>query len=102
MLAEVLRRKKTARLPRFLAATVQTPWTAFWLGSLFYAILRAGWTVVHLGPAPMPVWLPPPPPPPPAPRAPPPRPALWPGRGAAPLPAPPPPRGVRRACPPPL
>src|SRR5205085_6119614 len=31
MLAEVLRRKKSARLPRFLAATVQTPWTAFWL-----------------------------------------------------------------------
>ena len=57
MLAEVLRRKKSARLPRFLAATVQTPWTAFWLGSLFYAILRAGWTVAHLGPAPMPVWL---------------------------------------------
>src|SRR5438270_2582325 len=61
MLAEVLRRKKSARLPRFLAATVQTPWTAFWLGSLFYAILRAGWTVAHLGPAPMPVWLAPPP-----------------------------------------
>ena len=57
MLAEVVRRKKSARLPRFLAATVQTPWTAFWLGSLFYAILRAGWTVAHLGPAPMPVWL---------------------------------------------
>src|SRR5438552_8117525 len=57
MLAEVLRRKKSARLPRFLAAMVQTPWTAFWLGSLFYAILRAGWTVAHLGAAPMPVWL---------------------------------------------
>jgi len=57
MLAEVLRRKKSARLPRFLAATVQTPWTAFWLGSLFYAILRAAWTVAHLGPASMPVWL---------------------------------------------
>src|SRR5438045_9765225 len=57
MLAEILRRKKSARLPRFLAASVQTPWTAFWLGSLFYAILRAGWTVEHLGPAPMPVWL---------------------------------------------
>ena len=57
MLAEILRRKKKARLPRFLAATLQTPWTAWWLGSLFYAILRAGWTVAHLGPAPMPVWL---------------------------------------------
>ena len=33
MLAEVLRRKKSARLPRFLAATVQTPWTVFWLGN---------------------------------------------------------------------
>jgi uncharacterized protein len=57
MLAEILRRKKKARLPRFLAAAVQTPWTMFWLGSFFYAMLRAGWTVAHLGPAPMPVPL---------------------------------------------
>src|SRR4051812_6271507 len=57
MLAEVLRRKKQARLPRFLAALFQTPWTMWWLGSLLYAILRAGWTVAHLGPAAMPVWL---------------------------------------------
>src|SRR5918912_2922661 len=57
MLAEILRRKKSARLPRFLAATLQMPWTAWWLGSLFYAMLRAGWTVAHLGAAPMPVWL---------------------------------------------
>jgi len=57
MLAEILRRKKKARLPRFLAASLQTPWTAWWLGSLFYAMLRAAWTVVHLGPAPMPFWL---------------------------------------------
>ena len=57
MLAEILRRKKKARLPRFLAAALQTPWTMFWLGSLFYALLRAGWTVAHLGPAPMPVPL---------------------------------------------
>ncbi|MGZ6123638.1 MAG: metallophosphoesterase [Myxococcales bacterium] len=57
MLAEILRRKKKVRLPRFLAAGLQMPWTAFWLGSLFYAILRAGWTVVHLGPAPMPALL---------------------------------------------
>lgn len=57
MLAEILRRKKKARLPRFVAAAVQMPWTAFWLGSLFYAMLRAVWTVVHLGPAPMPVLL---------------------------------------------
>ncbi len=57
MLAEILRRKKQARLPRFLAALFQTPWTMWWLGSLLYAILRAGWTVVHFGPAAMPVWL---------------------------------------------
>jgi predicted MPP superfamily phosphohydrolase len=57
MVAEVLRRKQKARLPRFLAAMFQTPWTVWWLGSLFYAILRAVWTVAHLGPAPMPVWL---------------------------------------------
>jgi predicted MPP superfamily phosphohydrolase len=57
MLAEILRRKKKARLPRFLAAALQMPWTAFWLGSLFYAILRAFWTLAHLGPAPMPVLL---------------------------------------------
>ncbi|HTO99028.1 MAG TPA: metallophosphoesterase [Myxococcales bacterium] len=55
MLAEILRRKKKARLPRFLAAALQTPWTMFWLGSFFYALLRAGWTVAHLGPSPMPV-----------------------------------------------
>src|SRR3989441_573943 len=57
MMAEILRRKKQARLPRFLAATLQAPWTAWWLGSLFYAILRAGWTVAHLGHAPMPIPL---------------------------------------------
>src|SRR5437870_5867180 len=57
MMAEILRRKKKARLPRFIAAAVQMPWTAFWLGSLFYAILRALWTVAHLGPAPMPILL---------------------------------------------
>src|SRR5437879_5600795 len=57
MVGEVLRRKKKAQLPRFLAALVQTPWTAFWLGSLFYAPLTAVWTLVHLGPAPMPVLL---------------------------------------------
>ncbi len=57
LLAEILRRKKKARLPRALGALFQTPWTVWWLGSLFYAMLRAGWTVAHLGPAPMPVWL---------------------------------------------
>jgi predicted MPP superfamily phosphohydrolase len=57
LLAEVLRRKKTARLPRVLVSLFQTPWTVWWLGSLFYVLLRAVWTVAHLGPAPMPVWL---------------------------------------------
>jgi predicted MPP superfamily phosphohydrolase len=57
MIAEVLRRKHRARLPRFMTAIFQTPWTVWWLGSLFYALLRAGWTLLHLGPAPMPVWL---------------------------------------------
>ena len=57
MMAEILRRKQKARLPRFLAAMFQAPWTAWWLGSFFYVALRAVWTVAHLGPAPMPVWL---------------------------------------------
>ena len=57
MIAEVLRRKQKARLPRFLAAAFQTPWTVWWLGSLFYALLLLVWTIVHLGPAPMPVSL---------------------------------------------
>jgi predicted MPP superfamily phosphohydrolase len=54
MVAEVFLRKQKVHLPRFLAASLQTPWTAWWLGSIFYVILRAVWTVVHLGPAPMP------------------------------------------------
>lgn len=57
MLGEILRRKKRLRLPRVLAAAVQMPWTAWWLGSLFYALLLGGWTLAHLGPAPMPVPL---------------------------------------------
>ena len=57
MIAEVLRRKQKARLPGFLAAAFQTPWTVWWLGSLFYAFLLLVWTLVHLGPAPMPVPL---------------------------------------------
>jgi predicted MPP superfamily phosphohydrolase len=43
MTFEVLRRKQRARLPRALAAAVQTPWTAWWLGSLFYALLLLFW-----------------------------------------------------------
>ena len=57
MLAEVLRRKQKARLPRWMAASLQTPWTVWWLGSIFYALLLGGWTIAHLGSAPMPVWL---------------------------------------------
>jgi uncharacterized protein len=57
MLAEILRRKKKARLPRWMAAALQTPWTAWWLGSVFHSMLLGGWTLAHLGPAPMPVWL---------------------------------------------
>ena len=43
MTFEVLRRKHRARLPRALAAAVRTPWTAWWLGSLFYALLLLFW-----------------------------------------------------------
>jgi predicted MPP superfamily phosphohydrolase len=57
MLAEITRRKKSARLPRWIAASVQTPWTVWWLGSIFYAILLGGWTLAHWGSAPMPVWV---------------------------------------------
>jgi uncharacterized protein len=57
MLAEVLRRKKKTRLPRALASLLGAPWTVWWLGSLFYALVCAGWTVAHLGPAPMPMAL---------------------------------------------
>jgi predicted MPP superfamily phosphohydrolase len=51
MLAEILRRKRKAHLPQVLAGA----WTAWWLGSLLYAFVLLVWTVVHLGPAPMPV-----------------------------------------------
>src|SRR3954469_3029766 len=57
MIGEILRRKQKAKLPRALAALFAQPWTAWWLGSLFYAIERAVWTVAPLGPAPMPVWV---------------------------------------------
>ena len=57
MIAEILRRKQKARLPKALVTLFHAPWTAWWLGSLFYALLRAGWTVAHLRPFPMPVWL---------------------------------------------
>ena len=63
MALEVLRRKQKARLPRAFAAAVQMPWTAWWLGSVFYAILLFFWGlgagVAHLfGAAPvLPLWL---------------------------------------------
>ena len=63
MAFEVLRRKHRARLPRALAALVQTPWTAWWLGSVFYALLLFFWGaaagVTHLLGAAieMPLWL---------------------------------------------
>ena len=63
MAFEVLRRKRKARLPRALAAAVQTPWTAWWLGSVFYALLLLFWGVEALiaglfGADPqMPLWL---------------------------------------------
>jgi hypothetical protein len=58
MAFEVLRRKRKVRLPRAVAGALQTAWTAFWLGSIFYAILLVFWriaTLVH--PLAMPAWL---------------------------------------------
>jgi predicted MPP superfamily phosphohydrolase len=58
MAFEVLRRKRSVRLPRALAGALQTAWTAFWLGSLFYAILLVFWGVATLfRPAAMPPFL---------------------------------------------
>ena len=57
MAFEVLRRKHKSKLPRLLAGLFQTPWTVWWLGSLFYALLLGAWTLAHLGSAPIPVWL---------------------------------------------
>src|SRR5207302_3941344 len=45
MTFEVLRRQHRSKLPRAVAAAVQTPWTAWWLGSVFYAILMLFWGV---------------------------------------------------------
>jgi predicted MPP superfamily phosphohydrolase len=59
MAFEVARRKRRVRLPRLLAALLQTAWTAFWLGSVFYAILLFFWGIGSLfaKPGPMPIWL---------------------------------------------
>src|SRR6266853_1526740 len=63
MAFEVLRRKRKARLPRALAAAVQTPWTAWWLGSIFYALLLLFWGAGALvarlfgADAQMPLWV---------------------------------------------
>jgi predicted MPP superfamily phosphohydrolase len=59
MAFEVVRRKRRVQLPRILAAFVQMVWTAFWLGSVFYAILLFFWGIGSLfaKTGPMPVWL---------------------------------------------
>jgi uncharacterized protein len=59
MAFEVLRRKRRVKLPRIVAALVQTAWTAFWLGSIFYVILLLFWALGRLfaDPGAMPVWL---------------------------------------------
>jgi predicted MPP superfamily phosphohydrolase len=59
MAFEMLRRKRRVRLPRVIAALVQTGWTAFWLGSIFYAFLLFFWVIggLLMGPRPMPIWL---------------------------------------------
>jgi len=59
MAFEVLRRKRRVKLPRIIAALVQTTWTAFWLGSIFYVILLLFWGLGRLfaDPGAMPVWL---------------------------------------------
>lgn len=38
MVAEIVRRKRKALLPPALAAVLQAAWTAFWLGSVLYAV----------------------------------------------------------------
>jgi predicted MPP superfamily phosphohydrolase len=59
MAFEVVRRKRRVQLPRILAAFVQMVWTAFWLGSVFYAILLFFWGIGSLfaKTGPMPAWL---------------------------------------------
>ena len=59
MAFEVLRRKRRVRLPRIVAALVQTTWTAFWLGSIFYVLLLLFWSLGALltHAESMPVWL---------------------------------------------
>ena len=55
---ELIRRRSHLRVPRFLAALLQIPWTAFWLGSVLYAVSLLLWEPVafFLG-ARMPSWL---------------------------------------------
>ena len=43
LVVELLRRQRQAAVPRLLAAVLETPWTAFWMGSVLYAILLAVW-----------------------------------------------------------
>ncbi|GAC1345185.1 MAG: metallophosphoesterase [Myxococcales bacterium] len=62
---EIARRKRKVALPPALAAFFQTSWTAWWLGSLLYALLLGFWTLgaaavafVQGGPsAALPAWL---------------------------------------------
>src|SRR5256885_10164853 len=59
MAFEVMRRKRRVRLPRIVAALVQTTWTAFWLGSIFYVLLLLFWGLggLFVQPGSMPFWL---------------------------------------------
>jgi uncharacterized protein len=63
MVFEVVRRKRKARLPRALSAALQMPWTVWWLGSVFYALLLLFWGIGALigrlfgVDAQMPLWL---------------------------------------------
>jgi len=55
---ELLRRRRQAAIPRMLAAALQIPWTAFWLGSVLYAMARLFWALPDaLGAGPMPMGL---------------------------------------------
>jgi predicted MPP superfamily phosphohydrolase len=65
MAFEIARRKRKAALPPALAAALQTTWTAWWLGSLLYALVLGVFTLstgvawlLYAGPrAAMPQWL---------------------------------------------
>jgi predicted MPP superfamily phosphohydrolase len=62
---ELLRRRRVQAVPRLLAAALQIPWTAFWLGSVLYAVALLLWSsgalaaklLWHGQAPPMPSWL---------------------------------------------